>query len=73
MHRLIEQNATIERLHRTVVETQDIGDEIVGEMSSNREKIAGAIEKGKEFSGMMDTADRTVKRMTKREWTWGFF
>lgn len=71
--RLANQNLAIEQAIRTVAETEEVGNEIIGELKSNREKIESSSEKAKEVNGMTDAASRLIRRMTKREWTLGFF
>lgn len=70
--RLEEQNLTIERMHRTIGEATIMADESVVGLRENREKLEGSLEKSKEFSGIVDSADKTLKSMTKRHWSWGF-
>lgn len=71
--RIANQNDTIERLHRTIAETEEVGTETIKELQSNREKIESSREKAKEVGTMADSARNMIRRMTKREWTLGFF
>eukprot|EP01033_Poteriospumella_lacustris_P003148 gene3148-2319_t len=71
--RLANQNLAIERATKTVAETEDVAGEIMEGLKQNRETIESIKGKTTEFSGTVDQADTLIKRMTKREWTWGFF
>lgn len=73
LYRIANQNLVIEQALRTVAETEDVGHEIIDELKSNREKIESSSAKAKEVGGMTDAANKLIKRMTKREWTLGFF
>eukprot|EP01039_Chlorochromonas_danica_P009265 gene9265-10229_t len=70
--RLANQNLVIDAAIRTVAETEEVGNEIIGELKSNREKIESSTQKAQEVGGITDAASRLIKRMTKREWSLGF-
>eukprot|EP01031_Cornospumella_fuschlensis_P041133 gene41133-50183_t len=65
--KLSRQNEMIMNAHRTVLETEEAGEEILGELGRNREKILSSREKAHEFTGITDTARRLLASMNKRE------
>ena len=54
-------------LARVVAETEEVGNEIIGELGRNREKIESTQDKVKQVNSDMDVAKTTVKRMNDRE------
>lgn len=67
------QNETIANCLRTVAETEALGTETLEELGRNRERIESAREKGQEFAGLTDQADKRIKSMSWRHKTWGLF
>lgn len=61
--KLAQQNEKILQATAAVHETEAVGNEILDELASNRSKIEGVREKTTEFSGQMDDAKATLKRM----------
>ncbi len=65
--KIVRQNDTIQNITRMVNETEDVGNDIVGELAQNREKIAGAREKTAELNSLTDDASIRVNRMQRKE------
>merc|ERR1711991_409802 len=61
------QNEKIFNATRIVAETEEVGNEIIGELEKNREKIESTQDKVKQVNSDMDVAKTTVKRMNDRE------
>jgi len=65
--KVARQNETIMNAQRTVAETEDVGIEIISELSRNREKIESARGRVTEFSGVTDSARRLLSSMARRD------
>eukprot|EP01038_Epipyxis_sp_PR26KG_P005345 gene5345-7416_t len=65
--KITRQNEMIANAHRTVLETEEVGNEITAELARNREKINSARERANEFSGITDSARRVLASMSRRD------
>jgi vesicle transport through interaction with t-SNAREs protein 1 len=65
--KLYRQNEMILSAQRTVFETEEVGADIVNELSRNREKIESAQERARDFIGTADSARRLIGSMQRRE------
>lgn len=57
----------------TVSETEAMGAETLLELQRNREVILSATEKTKEMNAETTKSESILKRMTRRDWSLGFF
>lgn len=57
----------------TVLETEQIGAETLVELQRNREVIESATLKTKEMNAETAKSESILKRMTRRDWSLGFF
>mmetsp|Transcript_24435 Transcript_24435/g.26712 ORF Transcript_24435/g.26712 Transcript_24435/m.26712 type:complete len:208 (-) Transcript_24435:65-688(-) len=65
--KLSRQNEMIANAHRTVMETEDVANDITQELARNREKIDSSRAKAGEFSAITDSARRVLASMSRRD------
>jgi vesicle transport through interaction with t-SNAREs 1 len=63
---LVNQNDTLERARRTMLETEQVALEITEELSHNRDKLMSAHGRVREVSGMTSRAKRLLNSMSQR-------
>jgi hypothetical protein len=66
-YRLDRQNEMIQNAHRTILETEDVGNEVISELVRNREKIQSSRAKATDFAGITDSARRLLASMSRRD------
>ena len=65
--KIAQQNTAILNAHKSVAESEAVGNDIVFELGRNREKIQTSQAKAAEFRGELDSATARLKSMNDRE------